>query len=86
MRNRQAVTIDGETGKPETAPRQRTPPLKLDTLRSIRDELGRVYREARTAKLATQDATRLAYLLGQLRETVVLIDLESRLAALEERE
>lgn len=85
MRNRQPVTVDGETGKPDAAPRQRTAPIKLDTLRNIRDELGRIYREARAEKLPTQDATRLAFLLGQIRETVVLMDLESRIAAIEER-
>lgn len=84
-RNRHPVTVDGETGKPDAPPRQRTAPIKLDTLRNIRDELGRLYREARAGKLAAQDATRLAYLLGQLRETVVLMDLEGRLAAIEER-
>lgn len=83
-RNRSPATIDGATGKPEKAPPQRTPPIKLDNLRNIRDELGRVYREARAGKIGSQDATRFAFVLGQLRDLVISMDIEQRLLALEE--
>lgn len=83
-RNRPPATIDGEAGNVIPAPRLvRTPPVKLDTLKNIRDELGRVYREARAGKIPTQDATRLAFMLGQLRELVMAMEIESRIAALE---
>lgn len=83
MANRPPATIDGESGKAVmTVPR--TPPLKLDNLRSIRDELGRVYRQARSGKLNTQDGTRLVYMLDKLRDLVIAIELEERLTALEE--
>lgn len=83
--NRHPATIDADSGISNQPLRMvRTPPIKLDTLRHLRDELGRVYREARVGKIATQDATRLAFMLGQLRETVMAMDIESRIAALEE--
>lgn len=83
-RNRHPATIDGEAGNVIPAPRLvRTPPIKLDSLRNLRDELGRVYREARIGKIQTQDATRLAFILGQLRELVMAMEIESRIAALE---
>lgn len=83
-RNRHPATIDGEAGNVIPPPRLvRTPPIKLDSLRNLRDELGRVYREARCGRIPTQDATRLAFILGQLRELVVVMDIETRLAALE---
>lgn len=84
MANRPLATIDSKSGKAVmTIPR--TPPLKLDSLRSIRDELGRVYRQARVGKLDTQDGTRLVYMLDKLRDLVIVIELEERLTALEER-
>jgi hypothetical protein len=80
--NRAPATIDGESGNLILAP-VRTRPIKLDTLRNIRDEIGRVYREARCGKIQTQDATRLVFVLDKLREVVVDMDLETRLHALE---
>lgn len=62
----------------------RTPPIKLRTLRDIKTELGKVYREARTGKIEPQNATRLAYLLRHIAELTVQTDLEERIKALEE--
>lgn len=85
MANRPPVTLDGKTGKPDDAPRLvRTPPIKLDSLRAIRDEAGRVYREMRTGKMATQDGTRLVFVLGQMRELCLEIEIEERIRKLEE--
>lgn len=84
MTNRRELTIDGESGKPIEPPRPgRTKPIKLDGLSAIRDEMGRVYREARAGKIDTADATKLTYMLWQMREMVVLLDLEQRIAQLE---
>jgi hypothetical protein len=55
----------------------------LDTLRSIRDELGRLYRESRCGKLPTQDASRLAFLLVQLKEMYLAVEIEERVSQLE---
>lgn len=85
-RNRTRATVDGDGQSVILAPRLlpvRTPPIKLDTLRHLRDELGRVYREARIGKIPTQDATRLAFVLGQLREMVLAMELERRVEILE---
>lgn len=83
MANGKSVTIDGASGKPDTPRLLRTPPVKLHTLQNIRDELGRVYRQARIGKLPTQDATRLAYLLGEMRQMIMAMDIEARITQLE---
>lgn len=56
-----------------------TPPLKIDLRNAdaIRRELGSVYRDMRAGRMATQDGTRLAYVLDMIRkayETAVLAD------------
>lgn len=56
-----------------------TPPPKIDLrdAHAIRRELGSVYRDMRAGRLASQDGTRLAYVLDMIRkayETAVLAD------------
>lgn len=82
--NRQPATIDSDTGKVILTP-ARTPPIKLDTLRNLRDEMGRVYREARAGKIQTQDATRFVFVLDKLRDVLIAMDIEKRIEVLEER-
>jgi len=82
--NRQPATVDGDTGKVILTP-ARTPPIKLDTFRNLRDEMGRVYREARAGKIQTQDATRLVFVLDKLRDVLMAMDIEKRIEALEDR-
>ena len=78
--NRLPSTVSGATKKDDlTPPLGRLAPIKLDTFRHIRDELGRLYREARQGRIATADATRLAYLLGEIHKAVADEDLERRL-------
>jgi hypothetical protein len=84
MTNKLPVTMSGGTEKAQVPPRLvRLAPIKLDTFRNIRDELGRLYREARQGRIATADATRLAYLLGEIRKAIADEDMERRLSALE---
>ena len=84
MTNKIPVTTSGGTEKGQATPRLvRLAPIKLDTFRNIRDELGRLYREARQGRIATTDATRMAYLLGEIRKAIADEDLERRLSALE---
>ena len=45
--------------------------------------MGRVYREARAGKIDTQDATRLVFVLGELRKLYEATELEERIAVLE---
>lgn len=82
--NRLPSTVSVAIEKDDLAPRLgRLAPIKLDTFRHIRDELGRLYREARQGRIATSDATRLAYLLSEIRKVVADEDIERRLSALE---
>lgn len=46
-------------------------------------ELARVYRAAKQGTMPAQDATRLAYILTQLRQTIEAVVLERRIDALE---
>ncbi len=53
------------------------PKIDLRDAHAIRRELGAVYRDMRSGRLATQDGTRLAYVLDMIRkayETAVLAD------------
>jgi len=56
---------------------------RLDTIGGIVTELGRLYRGARRGEFPTQDASRLAFLLTQIRRAAEGADIERRLAALE---
>jgi hypothetical protein len=53
------------------------PKIDLRDAHAIRRELGSVYRDMRAGRMATQDGTRLAYVLDMIRkayETAVLAD------------
>lgn len=56
----------------------------LSKLSHIRTELAAVYREARSGKLATEEATRLCYLLHTLARIIEASDFEARITALEQ--
>lgn len=60
-----------------------TPRINLSTTEDIRREMGRVYREARSRKIATNEATKLVYMLTQLLKATELYLLEKRLVELE---
>ncbi len=84
--NRRGATIDANGTAVIPAPQLRllrTPPVKLATLRHVREELSRLYRAARVGKIPTSDATRLGYLLAQIRDTIMAEDIEKRLESLE---
>jgi hypothetical protein len=81
MPSRKPLTIDAETGKPDPLPRS---DRRLATVRDVRIALAGLYRDARTGKVDTQDATRLGYLLNLIRVCIVDGELEARMTALEE--
>jgi hypothetical protein len=56
---------------------------RLDSLKSVRLELAKVYREARGGTLKTEDAGRLTYILTCLAKLIEQSNLEARLTALE---
>jgi len=60
-----------------------TPRINLSTAEDVRREMGRVYREARSKKLPTNEATRLTYILTQILRATEVYLLEQRLSALE---
>ena len=60
-----------------------TPRINLSTTEDVRREMGRVYREARSHKIATNEATKLVYMLTQLLKATELYLLEKRLVELE---
>ena len=61
----------------------KVPQIPLATLLHVRNELARIYREARCGLLDPSDLTKFAFALGELRKLVVDMDLEARIAALE---
>lgn len=75
----------------KSAPRSRRPampgeyPIRLGTVDELRIELGRVYKDARTGRIDTQDATRLGYLLDLVRKMIETDVIAKRIEAIEAR-
>lgn len=62
---------------------------RLDTTEAVRAEMARLYRGARKkagAMPTPSDAARLAYLLQQIGQTVLMREIDERLAAVEARQ
>lgn len=78
----QAVATRKSDSSEQPTPRVRVPPLK--TAEDVKRELGRLYREMKTNKIAPADGTKLAYVLNLLRQCIETSDIEKRLQALEE--
>ena len=66
-------------------PTPRAPVAKIDlhTLDDVRREMGKLYREARNGQIDTRDATRLAYILGEMVKLFAVRELEARVKVLE---
>ena len=66
-------------------PTPRAPVAKIDlhTLDDVRREMGKLYREARSGRIDTRDATRLAYILGEMVKLFAVRELEARVKVLE---
>ena len=58
--------------------------LALASVNDIRREMARVYREMRVGSIDPAVGTKLTYVLAQLRTTLEVGDLETRLQALEQ--
>lgn len=61
------------------------PRLELSTIDSVRREMARLYREAKAGNIPTADASRLAFILGQVGKLIEIGTLENRLNALENK-
>jgi len=72
-----------ELPPPPPPPRRRGARITLNSASAIARELARVYRDARTGRLPTTDATKLAHVLDVLRRCLETSDLEQRLSAVE---
>jgi hypothetical protein len=60
-----------------------TPRMNLNNVDGVRREMSRVYRDMRSGSIATQDGTRLIYVLSELRKMFEVCDLERRIELLE---
>jgi hypothetical protein len=86
MSEHDAVEIDGRTG--EVTP---LPPAKkryrcqLDTLRDVKNEMARVYKETRSDLLDPAVASKLVWMLSAIGKVIETSDLEDRVKALEDR-
>ncbi len=88
MSDENGVIIDGITGEVETIPHQKGNKryrCELDTANDVKRELSKLYREARSGLVATSDATKLGWLLGEIRKTIETNDIEQRLEQLEQQ-
>lgn len=82
-KEKDAVVIDGETGLPERTPSAAGIPLR--TAVDVRREQAKVYREARAGTLDKVDAAKLVWMLGEIRKSIELEEVERRLSELEQR-
>ena len=57
---------------------------RLTTVGQVAAELGRLYRHARRGEIPVADASRLATILGIMRQCLESSELESRIAQMEE--
>ena len=55
----------------------------LTTVGGVVSELAKIYRQARRGQIGTQDATRLAFILREIRIALEASDIEDRLEVLE---
>lgn len=78
--------IDGATGLPvPPTPTKREKFIPLSTLNEVKVELARLYRQAKVGKVATSDASRLAFILNSLGRVIVDAELEQRVQQLEQQ-
>ena len=60
------------------------PPIgPLDTVGGVVREMARVYRQARRDEIEVETASKLVYMLSQMRSALEVVMLEARVAALE---
>jgi hypothetical protein len=86
MRERESENLKQNMEGPQSNPLMRV--SRLDTLRHVRAEAGRLYREARRREGRNPDALtaqRLATILGAVQKSIEIQDIAERLEALEQR-
>jgi hypothetical protein len=73
----------GISSAPLPSAKLASPRLKLETVKDVRRELARIYREARRGELKPGTATKLAFLLDLTSRMIERSELEARIKALE---
>ena len=81
MKTRRTRAAAREVDSP--TPRGEGAPIRLATADQIRVEMSKVYRAAKRGEIPTEVATRLVYILGEIRKTHELTVLEAQVAELE---
>lgn len=87
MSDREPVIIDGVTGSVETLPPQKGKRYRceLDTANDVKREMAKLYREARSGIIGTQDATKLTWCLQAVAKVIETSDIEQRIEQLEQQ-
>ena len=75
------VTIDATRGTCTPTPRK----IKLNRLEDVRQEMARVYREARAGTIDSSEAGRLAYILTGIGKLIEATEIEKRLSEMERK-
>lgn len=73
-----------QPAKTKEKPPRRPPGISLTKVGHVRDELARVYREARRGDLSTNEAGKLTYILMAIKSVIETGELERRIEALEQ--
>ena len=60
-----------------------SPTIHLKTLDDVRVEMAKVYRDMKRGKVATQDGTRLVYVLSQIGRVIEVDQISARVQAVE---
>ena len=81
-KRKQAKAIEGELIQYQGTPSR----VRLGTIKHIKDEMARVYREARMGLLKTSEATRLIYILAQMSTLIRDHEIEKRVELLERQQ
>lgn len=80
-----AEDVEGELVPRTPSPPAKWRPVSLNTARSVRREMTRVYNQVREGHLDVQEGARLVYILGEIRRSIEVDEFEGRLEALEEK-
>lgn len=90
MSNQNPVEIDAASGAiSEYVPANGKPAryrCPLDTLSDVKREMGKIYREARSGLVETQEATKLVWCLQAIGKVITESEIEARLTALEQQQ
>ena len=77
--NNELVTLDNYGEELVATPAR----IDLKTIDDIRIQMGKVFRDMKSQKLATSDGTRLVYVLAQIGKMIELHEIEKRVEQLE---